>query len=208
MSKVIFVDFDGTITKADTCDAMVKAFASDGWEEIGRLWEEKKLTTVECANKLFELLNADLEDISRLMDTMEIDGYFKAFLAFCESKDYKVYILSDGYDFNINKILKKHGIDIPFYSNQLLYDGSFKIQCPYHNETCGRCGTCKTSLISKLKKTGDEVIYIGDGYSDTCAVMCADLIFAKGSLYRFCVQRNVDAVEFENFKDIMDSKLL
>lgn len=207
-NKVIFVDFDGTITKEDTCNAMVKAFASDGWKEIGRLWEENQLTTVECANKLFELMDADLEDIGRLLDSIGIDGCFKAFLSFCEAKAYKVYILSDGYDFNIDRILKKHGIDLPFYSNRLSYGDGFRIECPYHNAACGLCGTCKKSLIARLKKAGQQVVYIGDGRSDTCAAMDADLIFAKGALYRFCVQEKVAAVEFEDFGDILDSGLL
>ncbi len=208
MSKVIFVDFDGTITKEDTCDAMVRVFASEGWEEIGRLWEEKKLTTAECANRLFELLNADLEDIGRLMDAMEIDEHFKAFLAMCEDKCYKVFILSDGYDFNIERILRRYDIQVPFYANKLLYDVGFRIQCPYQNADCGRCGTCKTNLISSLTETGDEVIYIGDGFSDNCAATHADLVFAKGSLYRFCQNNHVPAIKFEDFGDILESHLL
>lgn len=206
MGKVIFTDFDGTITKEDTCVAMVKAFASEGWEDINKLWEEKKLTTVECANKLFELFNADLEDIRRLMNTIEIDDYFKEFLAYCESKGYKVYILSDGYDFNIRTILNRYGINTPFYANQLKYDGKFQIMCPNHNNACGKCGTCKSNLISKLKESGDEVVYIGDGYSDMCAVLKADIVFAKGSLYNFCLDKKIDAVPFESFKDILESK--
>ena len=205
MHKVIFVDFDGTITKTDTCNAMVEAFAKGAWKEIARLWEEKKLTTVECANRLFELFDAELDDVGRLMDTIEIDEYFKEFLSLCRSSGYKVYILSDGYDYNIRRILGRYDIELPFYSNTLLYDGGFKIQAPHHNIDCGNCGTCKSNLMARLRENGDEAVYIGDGYSDTCAAVKADIIFAKGSLYKFCTENKVPSIHFESFKDIIES---
>lgn len=208
MDKIIFVDFDGTITKVDTCEAMVKAYASGKTEEINRLWEQKKLTTIECATEVFKLLNTDLKGIETLMDTIEIDEYFIDFISLCKEKGYEVYILSDGYDFNINRILTRYGINIPFYSNKLLYDKGFQIDCPNYNSSCGKCGTCKTNLIKVLNPKEYDTIYIGDGYSDTCAVSNSNIIFAKGSLYKFCIENNLNAILFDSFKDIIDSNLI
>lgn len=55
MKRTIFIDFDGTITRVDTCNAMLKAFASDGWQEINEQWERGELATQACARQLFQL---------------------------------------------------------------------------------------------------------------------------------------------------------
>lgn len=208
MEKVIFVDFDGTITKVDTCEAMVKAFAKEGWAEINKLWEEKKLSTKECATQTFQLFHATLDDVAELMEKIEIDDYFVDFLSQCRKKNYQVYILSDGYDVVIESILKRYNIQVPYYANSLLYDGQFRIECPHHNQDCGICGTCKSSLMQQLCNSDQQTIYIGDGYSDTCPARKADIVFAKGSLYKYCTKNGIQAIYYNNFRDILDSGVL
>ncbi|WHH57815.1 MtnX-like HAD-IB family phosphatase [Petroclostridium sp. X23] len=207
MEKIIFIDFDGTITKKDTCAAMIEEFAKDGWQEINRLWENKELSTEECANATFKLFDAAPQDIINLMHTIEIDEYFTAFLSLCKAKGYEVYVLSDGYDLNIETIFKRYDIRLKYYSNKLLYnvDHGFSIECPHKNASCGKCGNCKTTWINNLKSEGDEVIYIGDGYSDMCPAGIADLVFAKGVLSQYCIEKGIHTKCFENFKDIIES---
>ncbi|MEA1962598.1 MAG: MtnX-like HAD-IB family phosphatase, partial [Bacillota bacterium] len=186
-----------------TCSAMVETFARDGWQEINRLWEQKELSTEECANKTFELFDAVPDDIKKLMKSIEIDDYFIAFLKLCKRQEDKVYILSDGYDLNIQTILKKYNIDVPYFCNRLIYTDKFMIQCPHINQSCGKCGTCKTTLMKQLKEPGSQTIYIGDGYSDTCPATHADIVYAKGSLYAFCMENGIDAIPYQSFKDII-----
>ncbi|MGI6226535.1 MAG: MtnX-like HAD-IB family phosphatase [Peptococcales bacterium] len=203
MEKVIFVDFDGTITKVDTCQKMVEAFAREGWIELNKLWEEKKLSTRECANRTFQLFDANLEELEKLIETIEIDTYFPEFASMCQTWGYPIYILSDGYDLIIEKVLKKYNINIPYYANKLLYDGQFSIECPHHNPDCGICGTCKSTLMEKLRKNARQTVYIGDGYSDTCPASKADIVFAKGTLYKYCQEKGIKATHFDNFGDIL-----
>jgi Haloacid Dehalogenase superfamily, subfamily IB, phosphoserine phosphatase-like/2,3-diketo-5-methylthio-1-phosphopentane phosphatase len=208
MGKVFFIDFDGTITKEDTCCAMVDAFARDGWQELDRLWMEKKLSTKDCAEATFNLIDAGIEDLEKLLSTIEIDDYFQEFLKKCSDNGYKVYILSDGYDFNIKTVLNRYGIDIPYYANKLIYDGRFHIECNYSSSSCKDCGTCKKEIMEKLKRNGDEAIYIGDGYSDRCPASAADMVFAKEVLYDYCSKNKIRAVKFENFADIISNLML
>lgn len=202
---IFFIDFDGTITRKDTCAAMVEAFARAGWEEINRSWEKKEISTVECANRTFALFDAVPDDLKKLLEGIEIDPYFKDFMDYCRGKDYPVFILSDGYDINIETILTRYGINVPYYANRLIYDGNFRIQCPNFNESCGNCGTCKTGLMDRLRQAESPVVYIGDGYSDTCASRHADQVFAKGSLYTYCRENGINVLHYDNFKDILSS---
>jgi 2,3-diketo-5-methylthio-1-phosphopentane phosphatase len=203
MGRIFFIDFDGTITNIDTCFAMVKAFASDGWEEIDRLWQEKKLSTKECANRTFQLFNAKPVDLELFLNTIEIDPFFKEFVQTAKIHGDKIVVLSDGYDFNIKTVFHKYEIDLPFYSNKLSYNGNFHIDCLYSDESCGNCGTCKTNLIKKLKGDSDSAIYIGDGYSDFCPAKHADIVFAKNTLLEHCLKSGIKATPYRNFGDII-----
>lgn len=203
MGIVLFIDFDGTITKKDTCAAMVEKFAGDGWREINDRWERKEISTEQCANMTFNLFQADISDLKRLLDTMDIDEYFKEFLRICRDRGHQVYVLSDGYDFCLKTVFDKYDIKVPYYANKMVYDHGFKIECPGANHECGICGTCKTRLIEELKGEGNMVIYIGDGYSDTCPATKADVVFAKKDLYRFCRDNGISARYFDDFNDII-----
>ena len=203
MKRVFFVDFDGTITKVDVCAAMVEAFAGDGWREINDLWEKKLLSTRDCANMNFKLFRVGLKEIKSLIEKIEIDEYFQEFLALCRNQDYKIHILSDGYDFCIETFFKKYGINVSYYANRLVYNDGFEVDTPYHNPACGQCVTCKKSLMSKLRENAEEIIFIGDGYSDTCPAQNADFVFAKGVLYNFCLEKGVRVQHYDSFKDII-----
>ena len=49
----------------------------------------------------------------------------------------------------------------------------------------------------------DEInIYIGDGYSDTCAAQYCDYIFAKRSLLKYCEKNRIPYYPFNNFSDV------
>jgi len=202
MKRTIFVDFDGTITKEDTCNAMLKAFASDGWQEINERWERGELATLDCARQLFQLLQTDMDGIKKLIMDIEIEPSFKDFLSLCRKENYLVYVLSDGYDICIETVFKNNGIELPYYANKLIYKQAFQIQSPNHNPSCGNCGTCKTKLVTELTEPGSQVVYIGDGYSDMCPVKSADLVFAKGALYQYCLEQGISAIHYHTFWDI------
>jgi len=203
MKKTFFIDFDGTITTKDVCETMVETFAADGWREINEKWERKELSTKDCANMTFQLFKAGIDEVTELIETIEIDSSFKDFLHFCRLMDYKAYILSDGYDYCIKTILGKYGIQVPYYANKMIYNQVFTIECPFFNESCGNCGTCKTKLMAALKEEESQAVYIGDGYSDTCPAAHADVVFAKDKLYRYCMEKGINAVYYDTFADIL-----
>ncbi|AGK99782.1 MtnX-like HAD-IB family phosphatase [Desulfoscipio gibsoniae] len=204
MKKVFYIDFDGTITQKDTCQAMVEAFAGEGWQQINELWEKRKISTEECANRTFQLFRATLDDLRSLLDTIEIDEGFGTFVKFCKKECYPVYILSDGYDFCIEYILKKHGYKIPYFANQLVFEQGFRIRCSYYNQDCGLCGTCKLSLMKRLTQPGSQVVYVGDGISDICPAGHSNLVFAKGKLFEYCRAEGISAIPIAGFIEVLE----
>lgn len=206
MKIAFFVDFDGTITKRDTCLAMSETFAVGDWESIEEEWAQGLITTAQSARRIFDLFDADRKRLLEMLKEIEIDDFFIPFLEMCRQRGYQVYILSDGYDINIETILEKYGIsDVPYYANELLIcGGDFDIQSPHGSETCDECGTCKTELFNKLKPADALTVYIGDGLSDTCASKEADVVFAKHKLLAYRKKHQLPVIPFEDFNDILE----
>ncbi|OWZ84620.1 MtnX-like HAD-IB family phosphatase [Natranaerobius trueperi] len=206
MNRTFFVDFDGTIAEKDTCMLMIERCARDGWQEINEKWEQGELSTKDAAQKTFNLLDCNLQDIMDLVNEVKLDPKFKKFVDKVENQGDKLYILSDGYDLFIREILAREGLSyLPYYSNELQINGNgnFYINTPHSVNYCELCGTCKTELIRKLASNQDETIYIGDGSSDRCAISCVDKVFAKDKLYKIAIDKNIDAVKFSSFKEIL-----
>ncbi|HHO76208.1 MAG TPA: phosphoserine phosphatase [Deltaproteobacteria bacterium] len=208
MHTAYFIDFDGTITTDDTASVMIKAFVAEtdypAIMQISSLWEKRQISTKQCANRAFQYINADMNSMIELLDTITIDEGFVQFLDICTRSGDKAYVLSDGFDLCIQTVFKKYAIDIPFYANSMVYDNGFTIVCPHANPQCGHCGVCKTSLMQSIKKASSRSIYIGDGYSDTCPVMHADMVFAKEPLYTMCTDKGIEALRFSSFEEITD----
>jgi len=206
MNTAYFIDFDGTITSQDTAAAMINAFVPEAdypaIMQISELWQRREISTMECANRAFQYFNADLNSMLSLLKTITIDDSFLQFLDICAQSGDQAYVLSDGFDLCIKTVFQKYAIDLPFYANTLVYDNGFNIKCPHSNPACGHCGVCKTSLMQRIKKTSRWSVYIGDGYSDTCPVIHADMVFAKEPLYTLCRDKGIEAIKFNSFAEI------
>jgi len=114
--------------------------------------------------------------------------------------------VSDGLDFYIKTILEVHHLsDIPFYANctQFRNGEGMDISFPYSSEECGLCGTCKKRLIQIHRKEYDSILFVGNGLSDRCAAREADFVFAKSSLYTYCIDQDITCHFFENFHEIL-----
>lgn len=208
MEKIIMVDFDGTISKRDTCVATLHEFATRDWKFIEDKWAAGELTTRDSSIELYRLMDIQEKKLEKFLRGIEIDDYFVDFIDFCNEKGYKIFIVSDGFDYNIKTILSKYSLDyLESYSNSFSFDekGNYMLDFPYENKDCGKCGTCKTDIFTKLKTNSNEIIYIGDGYSDRCVSAKADMLFAKDYLAKYCDDESIEYIKYDNFQDIINT---
>ncbi len=199
---MFFIDFDGTISRQDVCSAMVTKFAKEGWKKINLQWEAGTLSTEECAGLTLELMDVEPKQLDTFFEKMEIDTSFLEFVAWAEHQEYPITILSDGYDNYIDKILTRHGLNIPCFANHLEYEHGWKIKCLHRDKDCQKCGVCKKELMQELVQPGYISIYIGDGYSDICPAEYADVVFAKDNLARLCREKGIPFHQYDDFYDI------
>ena len=197
-----FVDFDGTIAAIDVCEALVTAFSRDGWQELNEKWEKKEISTLECAADIQAFKTSNPEDFSGCWMRLLLTPDFRI-LPRIAGANYPLTILSDGYDYYIEHILRREGLALPYCANKLHFASQLDVEAPYCSASCDLCGVCKLEIIEMQKKPGQMTVYIGDGYSDFCPAQGADLVFAKTRLYQHCQSVGKEAIHFNDFREVL-----
>jgi len=205
----IYVDFDGTITTKDIGEHMFLEFGDpEECKSIISKWLNETLNSKEVWFQLCATIkNFDEAKFKLFLDGITIDPFFNEFITYTKEKDYDVTILSDGLDYYIDKIRERENFsELPLFCNKLTFDKNNKLipLFPYTDEECSKCANCKRNHILSSSNDEDFTIYIGDGWSDTCAAEHCDFIFAKRSLLKYCEQNGLPYFPFNTFEDVQN----
>jgi len=201
----VFFDFDNTITSYDVLDAIIERFAVDNeWAVFEKAWAEGKIGSRECLKCQLKSLRATKDEMIKYVSEVKIDPYFSTILKLLLFAGIEPVITSDSFTFVINQILRCNGIKgIKVYANQLRFSGKNLIPVfPHSNPFCCRCAHCKKTHLLDSRSRSRLLVYIGDGRSDICPAQAADLVFAKGSLIRYCADINKPCVEFKDLSEV------
>lgn len=207
MRKIaILCDFDGTVAGDDVGNLLFRTFADESESKaVVDEWKQGLISSRECLERECALASFSREELDGFVKQRKLDAYFKDFLDFIRKRGMEIVIVSDGLDYYIEKMLLRHGAgDVEFFANQLvLADHSPRVEFPYYDlMECTDCGNCKRHHLEKFKSAGFYVVYVGNGLSDRCPAEYADLVFAKGDLLTYCLDKEIDHVRFENFRDV------
>ncbi|WP_227394704.1 2-hydroxy-3-keto-5-methylthiopentenyl-1-phosphate phosphatase [Jeotgalibacillus aurantiacus] len=209
MSKMIFCDFDGTITKSDNIISIMRHFNPPGWEPIKDQILSREITIREGVGNMFAMLPSSLKEdiIQYVVETAEIRDGFGEFVAYTRKENVPLNIVSGGIDFFVKPMLAPFQLDDQLYCNDSDFsDDTIRITWPHtcDSQCSNDCGCCKPSIIRRL--AGDDVqkIVIGDSVTDLEAAKLADLVFVCGEyLEEKCRELNLPYQRFEDFNEII-----
>jgi len=204
----IYIDFDGTITTKDIGEHMFLEFGDpDKCREIISKWLNAELNSQQVWKQLCKTIENFSEDkFDVFLKDFSIDPFFNEFIDYSNKHNFGLTILSDGLDYYIDKIRKRENFEqILTYSNHLTFGQKNELlpEFPYTDEECSKCANCKRNHILNSSSEEDITIYIGDGWSDTCAAEHCDFIFAKRSLLKYCEQNGLPYFPFKTFRDVL-----
>jgi 2-hydroxy-3-keto-5-methylthiopentenyl-1-phosphate phosphatase len=204
----IFVDFDGTIAQKDIGEEMFLRFGDvDKVNEIAQQWINSKIKatdtwTATCGT--VEGFNHD--EFDNFLGSIQIDPGFKKFVEWCSDKKHELRILSDGFDYYINKFMKREELhNVEVHTNKLAFGDKNKLQpsFPYTDEECTKCANCKRNHILNFTSEDDYTVYVGDGFTDFCPSQFCDFIFAKNSLLKYCEVNRITYFPYTTFNDVI-----
>jgi 2,3-diketo-5-methylthio-1-phosphopentane phosphatase len=207
---ILFLDFDGTITRRDAVDAILEAYADPEWLKFESEWREGRLGSRDCLRAQMSLVRASRRQLDALLDEIEIDEGLIPLLEMCSAHNIPAHIVSDGFDYCIRRILSRsrrvsaslRGARV--CASRLEGRGQrWRTDFPFFHQTCGHgCATCKPAVMRLLNPTNAPALFVGDGLSDRYAVDSADLVFAKNGLATYCQETGIEYASFQNLNDV------
>jgi len=211
-TPVVFLDFDGTITRRDVVDAILETYADERWIEIEKQWRAGRIGSRDCLRAQMALVRATREQLEALVDSVEVDLGLAPLLETCARRGLAVNVVSDGFDYCIRRVLERPRLGLKrllsgvrVCASRLDFDarGGPRLDFPYFRQPCEHgCATCKPALMGMLNGAGAPAVFVGDGLSDRYAAACADLVFAKNSLAVYCRKEGIEHVAYENLSQV------
>jgi 2-hydroxy-3-keto-5-methylthiopentenyl-1-phosphate phosphatase len=154
----------------------------------------RSLTLHEVIAVEFETVRAPLDEVVEfLLDVVRIRAGFGELVA-----RHRPVVVSAGFHELIEPVLARAGVEVELLANRVdpRPDG-WRVR--FRDEVaCADCGeACKRAALPE-----GEVVYVGDGYSDRCAALRADRVFARDGLARYLGARGVPYEPFEDLHQV------
>jgi 2-hydroxy-3-keto-5-methylthiopentenyl-1-phosphate phosphatase len=196
----VFLDFDGTISRADIGVHLLERLAGPEWHDIEAEYSAGVIGSRVCLLDEWDLLPRDPDLLRSVVAEVPVDPGLDALVTSLLAAGAEVSIVSDGFGFYAADACAHLGI--PVLTNAVNWDTG---QLEFPNEdrccACSSCGTCKQAPIKDARHRDRTTVLVGDGTSDRKAALLADVVLAKDGLARWC---SLNAVGFEPFDTLGD----
>lgn len=202
----VFLDFDGTITTADTGVYVLERHGAEGWREIDAAYVRGEIPSRECLIDEWDLLPHDEALLVATAREVPLDPGFEALVEALRGSGAEVTVVSDGFGLTVYEVCQ--AIELRVIANRVDWETG-RLEFPYEDRccACSSCGTCKQAPVKAASQAGRTTVLVGDGASDRKAALLADVVFAKDGLARWCSANNVGFLPFETLRDVQQALL-
>jgi len=191
----VVLDWDGTVTETDSLWLALDAFGDrDVFRRVeGRLVQGsisfREAMEVECAT-----MRAPVAEVAAyLVEHVRIRPGFHEL-----ARAHDPLVLSSGFEELIRPVLACEGVDLEVRANGVAdAAGGWTIRWR-DPEPCEVCGdVCKRRSLPP-----GPVVFVGDGYSDRCAALAADRVFARAGLADWLDRKRVPYERFDDLHEV------
>ena len=191
------LDFDGTVTESDLLDRVALEFGDPVvYQEVEDGLHEGRLPLRDVIVREFQPVTARLDEVvSWVLDEARVRSGFAGFVRKAQAAGWDVHVVSSGFHELIEPVLEREGVDVLLHANRVeASEDGWRIEWRYPDD-CDHCGeSCKRTLLPE-----GYVVYVGDGYSDRCAALASDRVFATAGLARYLSERGTPFEPFSDF---------
>ena len=207
--RIVFCDFDGTITAEETFVGMLKRFAAESYDATENLLIEGKITLGEAVRRLVESIPS--KSYPQVLDYIKdkpIRHGFLELLDFLYFHGVPLMVVSGGLIGSVSVKLAPLvrlsdeplvSVDIhTIYAADVDAGGDFlKVHSDYESATEL---VAKTRVMSLYRC--EQSIVIGDGITDLNIAMTADLVFARDRLCGYLTEKGSPFIRWKDFFDV------
>ena len=190
----LVLDWDGTVTVRDSLVEVIHRFGDPALlaelePRVGR-----DLTLHEEIALEFAAVSASIAEVAAwAVEHVEVrDGLHEL------AEAHRPTVISAGFHELIEPVLAREGVELEVLANRVeeTRDG-WRVH--WRDEVvCVTCGEpCKRAAVE-----GEPYVYVGDGYSDRCAALAADRVFARRGLSSYLASHGLPFEPFETFHDV------
>jgi 2,3-diketo-5-methylthio-1-phosphopentane phosphatase len=197
------LDFDGTVTEADLLDVVASTFGDPAvYREVEDGLQAGELPLREVITREFRPVTKPVDEVvAWAIENVRVRPGLKELADLAHARGWQVVVISSGFHELIEPILEHEGVEVEVHANRLDPRPDGWIVLWSYDDSCASCGeSCKRSTVRRLAR-GEEVVYVGDGYSDRCAAEDAGRVFAIKGLARYLDERGIRYEPFEDFHD-------
>jgi 2-hydroxy-3-keto-5-methylthiopentenyl-1-phosphate phosphatase len=186
----ILVDYDGTIALTDVSDTVMAEHVPGVWEAEVAAYDAGQVGSRRLMELEMSLVDVPSADLLATAAAQPHDHGFVPFVRRAQAANIPIEIVSDGFGFFIEPALEALGVgELPVVTASTTFEGRrATITFPNGNPSCLVCGTCKRNRVLAHQAAGRAVVFIGDGESDRYAAGYSDVVWAKRSLVRICLE--------------------
>ena len=220
--RVVFSDFDGTITERDVIVMILERFGAPDWKELTQQILDGQLSIRDGVRQLFEKIPGRYRpDIERFVEqTVEFRPGFQGFVRQCRLQNIPLVVVSGGIDFFVEPVLRRlppqDFAHLQLFCNQAVFHPDrIEVLNPHQNRDCtaclpmpAGCGCCKVGVMAAWPPTQYERIAIGDSVTDIAMAQAADRVFARERLIDYCEHHGIACERFNTFEDIANACFL
>ena len=189
----LFVDWDGTVTVQDSLVQVIHEFGDPAILAELEPRVGVDLTLHEEIALEFEAVTTPLDEVVEwVLENVDVRP------GLAELAELRPVIVSAGFHELIEPVLQREGIELEVLANRVearpdgwrvgFRDGDPCVSC---GEPCKRAGVA-----------GAPYAYVGDGYSDRCAAVAANRVFARDSLARHLDEVGVAYEPFDDLREV------
>jgi 2-hydroxy-3-keto-5-methylthiopentenyl-1-phosphate phosphatase len=202
MKRIVFCDFDGTITVDETFVAVLRKFAPVLSAKLLPEMYAKRLTLREGVKEILQSIpSASYPEILEFTKPQLIRPGFIELLDFLEFQGVSLIVISGGLrgmvevvlDRIVHRIEKIYAVDVDISSAYL------KVNSEYEGDT---------ELIAKVqvmdRYSADEKIAIGDSITDLNMGLQASIVFARSPLAQYLDEHQKPYIPWNDFFQIRD----
>lgn len=211
---VILCDFDDTTTEQNIATLLLERFGRNGscsetdggWRALRQQVVDRRMPLWKYQETAFSRLGESRQELAAFAGAhARLRSGFVELAAHCAEHGVGMAVVSHGLDFYVEAVLEEHGLlHLPHYTvGTAVADGRIAYSYSFTRPGCERWGNCKCRVVEGYQALGHEVVYVGDGISDTCPASKADFVFALGRLLQYCRDESIAHREFNDFHDVI-----